>query len=88
MKNFKFLNKALASAAFVVALGSCTNLEEVPLDGIITVAPGGAVNTAAFLQTAYNGLRDFQVQGQTFAMNEMSTDALAGPTREIGRAHV
>ena len=81
MKNFNFVNKAVTGVALVLAFNSCTNLEEVPLDGFITVAPGGAVNTSAFLQTAYNGLRDFQTQGQTFAMNEMSTDALAGPTR-------
>ena len=61
---------------------SCTNLDEEILDGYNQdTGSGGEVNTAAQLQSAYEGLRDFQNQGTMFAMDEMSTDALVGPTR-------
>lgn len=61
---------------------SCTNLDEQILDGYNQdSSSGGAVNTAATLQAAYEGLRDFQNQGTMFALDEMSTDALVGPTR-------
>ncbi|RTZ00350.1 RagB/SusD family nutrient uptake outer membrane protein [Flavobacterium sp. RSP49] len=67
-----------------LALGvSCTNLEEEVLDGYVVPekAAGGAINPVQFLSTAYEGLRNFQGQGTMFALNEMSTDALVGPTR-------
>ncbi|MBC7748714.1 MAG: RagB/SusD family nutrient uptake outer membrane protein [Methylotenera sp.] len=67
-----------------LALGvSCTNLEEEVLDGYVVPekAEGGAINPVQFLSTAYEGLRNFQGQGTMFALNEMSTDALVGPTR-------
>jgi hypothetical protein len=31
--------------------------------------------------SAYEGLRGFETQGQMFALDEMSSDALVGPTR-------
>jgi starch-binding outer membrane protein, SusD/RagB family len=67
----------------IVTLGvSCTNLEEEVLDGFETSnTGGGAVNTGAFLQSAYEGLRSFQGQGDMFTMDEMSGDGLVGPTR-------
>ncbi|SDG65640.1 SusD family protein [Flavobacterium omnivorum] len=66
-----------------IALGvSCTNLDEEVLDGYINSSEeGGAINTAALLQSSYEGLRSFETQGQMFALDEMSTDALVGPTR-------
>lgn len=60
----------------------CTNLDEQILDGVSNeTSGGGTINTAATLVSAYNGLRDFNGQGGVFALNEMSTDALVGPTR-------
>ena len=60
----------------------CTNLDEEILDGVSNNTSGGtAVNTAAVLTSAYNGLRDFNGQGGVYALNEMSTDAMVGPTR-------
>ena len=60
----------------------CTNLDEEILDGVSNSTSGGsAVNTAAVLTSAYNGLRDFNGQGGVYALNEMSTDAMVGPTR-------
>jgi len=56
-------------------------LNEEVLDGIETGGGNEPVNTAALLQTAYQGLRNFQVQEQMHTLNEMSTDALVGPTR-------
>ena len=66
-----------------IALGvGCTNLDEEVLDGYVNSAEeGGAINTAAILQSSYEGLRGFETQGQMFALDEMSTDALVGPTR-------
>jgi hypothetical protein len=67
-----------------LALGvSCTNLDEEILDGyaVPEKAGEGAIDPVQFLSTAYEGLRNFQGQGTMFALNEMSTDALVGPTR-------
>jgi starch-binding outer membrane protein, SusD/RagB family len=60
----------------------CTNLDEEILDGVSNdTSAGGTINTAATLQSAYEGLRSFNGQGGHFALSEMSTDALVGPTR-------
>ncbi|BDB51902.1 RagB/SusD family nutrient uptake outer membrane protein [Flavobacterium ammonificans] len=60
----------------------CTNLDEEILDGVPTKdSAGNATNTAASLVAAYEGLRDFNGQGGVYAMDEMSTDAMVGPTR-------
>jgi starch-binding outer membrane protein, SusD/RagB family len=60
----------------------CTNLDEKILDGVTyDASAGGTINTSAFLVTAYEGLRDFNGQGGVYALNEMSTDAMVGPTR-------
>ncbi len=60
----------------------CTNLDEEILDGVPNdTSSGGSINTASTLQSAYEGLRDFNGQGMMFALDEMSTDALVGPTR-------
>ena len=82
MKNNQLLKSIVFTGLLFVGASSCTNLEEAALDGSIqSTAQGGSVNTAAFLTTAYNGLREFQNQGQMFAMGEMSGDGLVGPTR-------
>jgi len=82
MKKTNFLRVFLLSSLVFVSATSCTNLEEQALDGTIqSGSAGGTVDTHAFLQTAYNGLREFQNQGNMFALDEMSTDALVGPTR-------
>jgi hypothetical protein len=60
----------------------CTNLDEKILDGVSnSTSGGGTINTAATLVSAYEGLRDFNGQGGVYALNEMSTDAMVGPTR-------
>jgi hypothetical protein len=82
MKKNRITKSLILSGLLFIGVTSCTNLEEVALDGTIqSEAQGGAVNTSAFLETAYNGLRNFQNQGQMFAMEEMSGDGLVGPTR-------
>lgn len=57
----------------------CTNLDEEILDGF--ALNGVAVDTESALKSAYEGLRDFNGQGGVYAMDEMSTDAMVGPTR-------
>lgn len=64
-------------AAFSIG---CTNLDEEILDGTPT-NDSSTINATALLQSAYNGLRDFNGQGMMFALDEMSTDAMVGPTR-------
>ncbi len=82
MKNIKFLKNVFIVTLTLSAFTSCTDLDEKALDGVIqSGGASGTVNTAAFLQTAKNGLREFQAQGQMFAMDEMSGDGLVGPTR-------
>lgn len=81
MKNNNLIKGFLFVGALALGV-SCTNLDEQILDGYSNDASGnGTINTAATLQSAYNGLRDFQNQGGVFALGEMSTDALVGPTR-------
>ncbi len=81
MKNNNLLKKvSLLSLATIIF--SCTNLDEEINDGYAyNPESGGVVNTASTLQAAYNGLREFQAQGQMYALDEMSSDALVGPTR-------
>jgi starch-binding outer membrane protein, SusD/RagB family len=58
---------------------SCTDLEEKAIDGIVPSASGGSATS--FLETAENGLRNFGNHSDMFALGEMSSDALVGPTR-------
>ncbi|WP_300976969.1 RagB/SusD family nutrient uptake outer membrane protein [Flavobacterium sp.] len=82
MRNIKFIKFIVLSSFVFISATSCTNLDEEALDGTIqSEDQGGTVDTGAFLATAYNGLREFQNQGNMFAFSEMSTDALVGPTR-------
>jgi hypothetical protein len=81
MKRINIIKGILLTSTIVLGV-SCTNLEEEVLDGvIISNTGGGTVNSASLLVSAYEGLRGFETQGQMFALDEMSTDALVGPTR-------
>ena len=80
MKRINIIKGILLSSTIVLGV-SCTNLEEEVLDGVtISNTGGGTVNSASLLVSAYEGLRGFETQGQMFALDEMSSDALAGPT--------
>ncbi|WP_309609624.1 RagB/SusD family nutrient uptake outer membrane protein [Flavobacterium sp.] len=78
MKNKNFIKAFTFLSVFTLSIG-CSNLDEEILDGVSNSTT--EINTAATLVSAYNGLREFQNQGQMFALDEMSTDALVGPTR-------
>jgi starch-binding outer membrane protein, SusD/RagB family len=76
-----FKIRLLIISMILISNYSCTKLDEEVLDGFKADGSEGSVNTASFLKTAYEGLREFQGQGQMFTMEEMSSDALVGPTR-------
>jgi hypothetical protein len=81
MKRINIIKGILLTSTIVLGV-SCTNLEEEVLDGVtISNTGGGTVNSASLLVSAYEGLRGFETQGQMFALDEMSSDALVGPTR-------
>ena len=80
MKKINIIKRVFFAGILVIGV-SCTNLNEEILDGVPSEGVDGEVNTAAILKTAYLGLRNFQAQEQMHTMNEMSTDALVGPTR-------
>jgi len=81
MKRINIIKTILFTSTIVFGV-SCTDLKEEVLDGVVLSGEGsGTVNSAALLQSAYEGLRSFETQGQMFALDEMSTDALVGPTR-------
>lgn len=70
--------------AFSVAASGCTKLDE-KLNGQLTdtqIGGGGSANTAALLNGIYDNIRGtFQDQAGVFALEEMTTDELIGPTR-------
>lgn len=70
-------------SCFVIALGSCTKLEEKYNDSLPDLATsGGTPNIAALLQGVYNSMQTtFQDQANVFALWEMTTDEMIGPTR-------
>jgi starch-binding outer membrane protein, SusD/RagB family len=76
MKKFNLIKYFLYTSVIVLSV-SCTNLDEELSDGTLT----SNADPDALLSSAYNGLRQFQGQGQMFAMNEVSTDILIVPTR-------
>jgi hypothetical protein len=81
MKNIKIIKGILFVSILTLGV-SCTNLDEEVLDGVKNSGGGSSsVNTAALLQKSYEGLRDFNGQGMMYALDEMSTDAMVGPTR-------
>jgi starch-binding outer membrane protein, SusD/RagB family len=81
MKKNNIIKSILFTSTILFGI-SCTKLDEEILDGFNSDAnTGGIVNSTALLQSAYEDLRNFQEMGQMFTMDEMSTDALVGPTR-------
>jgi hypothetical protein len=81
MKRINIIKSILLTSTVVLGV-SCTNLEEEVLDGVVVAnTAGGTVNAGSLLVSAYDGLQSFMTQGQMFALDEMSTDALVGPTR-------
>jgi starch-binding outer membrane protein, SusD/RagB family len=82
MKTNQIILRFSMCYCFIFSIISCTNLENDIKDGSLQSAEqGGIVDAAAFLVSAKNGLRGFQDQDKMFAMDEMSSDELAGPTR-------
>jgi starch-binding outer membrane protein, SusD/RagB family len=80
--NYKIL---IASASFILVLGSCTKLEE-KYNSHITYNPsasaGSNPNVANLLTAVYSSMRGtFQGQEGVWALSEMTTDELIGPTR-------
>jgi starch-binding outer membrane protein, SusD/RagB family len=81
MKKNLIFRSVLLTTSLIMGV-SCTNLEEQILDGDLnTESTTSLLNTGSILKSAYEGLREFQAQGQMFAMDEMSGDGLVGPTR-------
>ena len=74
----------LIISACILALASCTKLDE-KFEGSLApdqVGGSGNVDVAALLRGAYNTMQtNFQDQSFIFALTEMSTDELIGPTR-------
>ncbi len=70
--------------SFSLVLGSCTKLEE-KLNGETNLNPasgGGSANVAGLLAGVYSSFRGMYMdQCNLYALGEMSTDALIGPTR-------
>ncbi|MGF2413349.1 RagB/SusD family nutrient uptake outer membrane protein [Ferruginibacter sp.] len=75
-------NIFLLIASFSLALSSCTKLDEKLNGEINPSASSGSANVDALLTGVYNSMRgNFQDQGNLWALGEMTTDALIGPTR-------
>jgi hypothetical protein len=81
MKRINIIKGILLTSTIVLGV-SCTNLDEEILDGVVISDTGSStISASSLLTSAYEGLRGFETQGQMFALDEMSTDALVGPTR-------
>jgi hypothetical protein len=81
MKNNNLVKGFLCLGIVSLSIG-CTNLDEQILDGVANDNSAGAsIDVTGTLQSAIEGLRDFNGQGGVYAMDEMSTDAMVGPTR-------
>jgi hypothetical protein len=80
MKRINIIKSILFTGTLFLGV-SCTNLDEKILDGYDSSNSSGNVDADALLQSAREDLRNFQDMGQMFSMNEMTTDALVGPTR-------
>ena len=79
-----FKKSLLTIIVFTLFTVSCTKLNE-NLNGQLTesqIASGGTANTAALLNGIYDNIRGtFQDQAGVYALWEMTTDELIGPTR-------
>ena len=72
----------LIFTAFSLVLSGCTKLDEELRGEINPSTDAGSANVPALLQSVYQSLRNpFQGEGNLFALTEMSTDAVIGPTR-------
>ena len=73
-----------ATLIFSLVAAGCTKLDE-KLNGQLSgsqIGGGGSVNTAALLSGIYDNIRGtFQGQEGVYALWEMTTDELIGPTR-------
>lgn len=69
----------------ILNITSCTNLEEETKDiqdsSTLSQRAQQLVNSQLYLTRAYKGITSFQSFDKTFLLNEMSTDAMLGPTR-------
>lgn len=76
-------NLLIAGVAFSLLASSCTKLEEKYNANVTTnPATGSAPNVGNLLTAVYNSMRNtFQGQEGIFALWEMTTDELIGPTR-------
>lgn len=77
MKKINLFKPLVLLFTFAFIYG-CTDLEEEVIDGVNSDL---AVDPTSLLESTYRNLRAFQAQGQMFALDEMSSDALVGPTR-------
>lgn len=72
----------MLATSISVVLGSCTKLEEKLGGETNPSEAAGSANVSALLTGAYNSFRGmYQDQGNLWALGEMSTDAMVGPTR-------
>ena len=73
---------SISSLAFVMVIASCTKLDtklNAP-NGEAIIEPGGAPQPSDLI-TVYQQLNQLYGQGNTYAMQEHTTDELMGPTR-------
>ena len=72
----------IIGTAFSLMFMGCTKLDEKLNGEINPSASSGSANVDALLNSVYNSMRgNFQDQGNLFALGEMTTDAMIGPTR-------
>ena len=76
MKKNNFIKYSIFAGALALGV-SCTNLDEQILDATET----SKADPDAVLNSAYNGLKNFQDQAGIFAVSEVSTDFVIVPTR-------
>lgn len=76
------IRKILIVAMFILIVTGCTKLNEKFSGDLPDTATGGGVSTDALLKGVYNSLQTtFQSQDNVFALTEMTTDEMIGPTR-------
>mgnify|MGYP006179566031 FL=1 len=81
MKRINLLKFVFYSSLLLATVG-CTNLDEEVLDGtVFNPDLVGDLDVDATLKAVYENLRGFQSQDLQFALGEISSDALVGPTR-------
>ncbi len=72
----------IISTAVALMFASCTKLDEKLNGEINPSASAGGANVDALLKSVYNSMQNpYQDQSNLFALGEMTTDALIGPTR-------